>query len=108
MKAIGLLDRLPVIGHLLRRQATIDMLAITLLRTSASAEDAYQAARQSMRDARVRRDWHAERTFANVGVRIAEVSGRAIGKGASPRYGEPTHRIEGERIIRSRTPATTV
>ncbi len=102
MNAIGLLDRLPVIGHLRRRQAVIDMLAITLLRTSASAEDAYQAARQSMRDARDRRDWHAERTFAKVAVRVAEVTGRAIGKGMSPRYGEPTHRIEDERIVQFR------
>ncbi len=52
-----------------------------------------------MREAREQKDWHAERTFAQVAVRIAEVTGRAIGKGASPRYGKPRHRIESESIV---------
>jgi hypothetical protein len=52
-----------------------------------------------MRLARERGDGADEAFHAKVAVRIAAVTGRAIGKGISPRYGVPTHRISGERIL---------
>jgi hypothetical protein len=95
----ALLDRLPVIGLFRRRQRLIDAEAISLLRTSDDHELAYQTARKLMRLSRERGDHASEILFAKVAVRIASVTGRAIGKGISPRYATPTHMIDGDRIV---------
>lgn len=97
-----LLDRLPLIGHMRRRQALIDTEAIGLLRASDNHESAYQMARKLMRLAREQGDWTMETLFAKVAVRVAAVTGRAIGKGISPRYSTPTHMVYGDRIVPSR------
>jgi hypothetical protein len=53
-----------------------------------------------MRLAREKSDRNAETLYAKVAVRITSVTGRAIGKGISPRYATPTHVIDGDRIVR--------
>jgi hypothetical protein len=93
------LDRLPVIGPHRRRRAVIDAEAIRLVRSTTSAESAYRSARDLMRLARERGDGADEALYSRVAVRIAAVTGRSIGKGVSPRYGVPTHRIHGDRIL---------
>ncbi len=98
----SLLAHLPIISQYRRRRALIDAEAISLLRSAVDSEAAYQTARKLMRLARERGDRTTETMFAKAAVRIASVTGRAIGKGISPRYAMPTHVIEGERIVASR------
>jgi hypothetical protein len=99
-----MLDLLPIIGPLRRRRALINAEAIALIRTSVDDEAAYKAARELMRRAREQGDRNAEILYSKVAVTIAAVTGRAIGKGISPRYAQPTHRIDGEQIVRPDRP----
>jgi hypothetical protein len=93
----ALLDRLPVIGPFRRRELVVDAEAISLIRASTDDEAAYQTARDLMRLARDRADHRAETLYAKVAVRIADVTGRRIGKGGpEPRYGIPSREIDGE------------
>jgi hypothetical protein len=96
---MSILDHLPLIGAWRQRRMLIDAEAISLIRSSTDDETAYQAARQLMRLAREGGDRQAATLYAKVAVTIASVTGRAIGKGVSPRYAAPTHGIDGERIV---------
>ncbi len=83
------------------QEAIIDAEAISLIRSAADDEAAYQTARQLMRMARDRGDRQATQLYARVAVRIADVTGRRIGpnRDVGERYGPPTRQIEGERTV---------
>jgi hypothetical protein len=92
-----ILDRLPIIGTWRRRALFIDAEAISLIREARDNETAYQTARNLMRLARARGDREATALYSRVAVRIADVTGRRIGKGGpEPRYGIPSREIDGE------------
>jgi hypothetical protein len=82
------------------RETIVDTETISLLRSATNDEAAYQTARDLMRLARDRGDHEMATLYTRVAVRIAEITGRAIGKGISPRYGQPTRVIEGDRTKR--------
>ncbi len=91
------------------RETIVDTEAVSLLRSATNDEAAYQTARDLMRLARDRGDHETATLYTRVAIRIAEITGRAIGKGVSPRYGQPTRVIEGDRtkrICRWRASAT--
>jgi hypothetical protein len=84
------------------QEAVVDSEAISLIRSAADDEAAYQQARQVMRLARERGDVESARLYARVAVRIAEVTGRQIGQASDvgARYQEPTRELDGERTRR--------
>ena len=82
------------------QECIVDGEAISLIRSSANDEAAYQTARRLMRMARERGDQETMTLYTRVALRIADVTGRAIGKGVAPRYGQPTRVIEGDRTKR--------
>jgi hypothetical protein len=67
----------------MRRQA-IKEEAAQLMREY--GEDAYDRAREAMREARRRKHIQLERYFAKVAVKIAELEGRQVGEDTATRY----------------------
>jgi hypothetical protein len=94
-----LADMLPFMRFRRAQEAVVDAEAISLIRSAADDEAAYQTARQVMRAARERGDRESARLYARVAVRIADVTGRQIGsdRDVGGRYQDPTRVIEGER-----------
>lgn len=95
-----LFDIVPFLRTRRVREAVIDTETVSLLGSATNNEAAYQSARDLMRLARNRGDHEMAMLYTGVAIRIAETTGRAIGKGVSPRYGEPTRVIEGDRTKR--------
>lgn len=94
----ALLDLIPFVRFRRAKAAIVDMEAISLIRSSADDEAAYQTARKLMRMAREQDDRQATQLYSLVAVRIAEVTGRQIGKEIEGnRYGPPTRVIDGDR-----------
>lgn len=91
-------DLIPFVRFRRAQAAFVDAEAISLIRSSADDEAAYQTARKLMRMAREQGDRQATKLYSLVAVRIAEVTGRQIGKEIEgDRYGPPTRVIDGER-----------
>jgi hypothetical protein len=95
-----LLDIVPFLRTRRVRETIVDTETVSLLRSATNNEAAYQTARDLMRLARDRGDHETAMLYTRVAIRIAEITGRAIGKGVSPRYGQPTRVIEGDRTKR--------
>lgn len=94
----ALLDLIPFMRLRRAKAAIVDAEAISLIRSSADDEAAYQTARKLMRMAREQGDRQATQLYSLVAVRIAEVTGRQIGKEIEGnRYGPPTRVIDGDR-----------
>lgn len=95
------IERLPIIGSWLARRRAVDAETIQILGELVE-EDAYQRARALSRLAREKRDHEMEVFFRKVARRISQVTGRRVGpkEYGERRYGDPTHRIDGEEIVR--------
>jgi hypothetical protein len=95
-----LFDIVPFFRTRRMRETIVDTETVSLLRSTTNDEAVYQSARDLMRMARDRGDHEMATLYTGVAIRIAEITGRAIGKGVSPRYGQPTRVIEGDRTKR--------
>lgn len=95
-----LFDIVPFLRTRRISETVVDTETVSLLRSATNDEAAYQTARDLMRLARDRGDNEIATLYTRVAIRIAEITGRAIGKGVSPRYGQPTRVIEGDRTKR--------
>jgi hypothetical protein len=94
----ALLDLIPLMRLRRAQAAIVDAEAISLIRSSADDEAAYQTAHKLMRMAREQDDRQATKLYSLVAVRIAEVTGRQIGKEIEGnRYGPPTRVVDGDR-----------
>jgi hypothetical protein len=96
----NLLDIVPFLRTRRIRETIVDTETISLAQSATNDEAAYQTARDLMRLARDRGDHETAMLYMRVAIRIAEITGRAIGKAISPRYGQPTRVIEGDRTKR--------
>lgn len=95
----AILDLIPFM-HLRQAQAAIvDAEAISLIRSSADDEAAYQTARKLMRMAREQDDRQATKLYSLVAVRIAEVTGRQIGSIVPLRFDLIPEVLSGTRQI---------
>lgn len=95
-----LFDIVPFLRTRRIRETFVDTVTVSLFRPATNYEAAYQTARDLMRLARDRGDHEMATLYTRVAIRIAEITGRAIGKGVSPRYSQPTRVIEGDRTRR--------
>ena len=95
-----LFDVVPFLRRWRVQETIVDTETVSLLRSAANDEAAYQSARDLMRLARDRGYHEMATLYTRVAIRIAEITGRAIGKGVSPRYGKPTRVVEGDRTKR--------
>lgn len=86
----------------LSRRRAIDAEAITLLREVDDPVEAYTLARKLMKLARTRNERALEILYAGAAKRISKVAGVRFGmkEWDETREFTPTHRIEGDRIIR--------